>query len=105
MGKQIWQVTGTSSDGQRQVITVSTSTREGAIALAAKHGVDNGVPTPVQAALPVGLPTDDELFPPVTIERISFGATVKIGVGVFIGGLLAAFVTAIILNGLGILAR
>lgn len=105
MAKQVWQVTGKGTDGQGMTITVATSTRESAIALAAKNGVLNGNAVPVQPALPDGHLPDDEAFPPVTIERISFGATVKIGIGVFVGGLLAAITVWMTLFGLGMIAR
>jgi hypothetical protein len=105
MGKQVWQVVGTDQNGQRMMVTVSSSSRESAIATAAKNGVFGGEAVPVQESQSTPPLSPDELFPPVTIERISFGATLKIGIGVFVGGLLAAIATVIVLNAVGMLAR
>jgi hypothetical protein len=109
MAKQQWQVIGKGDDGTPQAMVVTSTTRETAIAFARKNGFDatDASPfTPPVASVHQPLSAAErnaELFPPMTVEDISFSATVKIGVGVFVGVTLATIIAVVAMNSLGML--
>lgn len=98
-------VTGTRSTGEPFNETVAASSEQGVRSWAAKNGIEVASVAPAAMAYrqPRAMGTDD-LFPPVTIERVTFGAAAMIGVGVFAGTLFAVVAAAVVLKWVGILA-